>query len=195
MTKAVPVNSSVAGSRSFSPNFSRNCATKIWSPAPASPAITSAGSPGAMRIRKKLRTTRARRTITAFTSRWAMNDIMRCRSGWRQTMRRRSFVPAPPIHVKQLFLDPGVAETVVDADPGRDQVFHVAAGDGRKPQFEQPGHRHVLDQHLLRLGVDFLAGGVREGHRAVGQQLVDFRIGVAFDVVERVALDDLAGEI
>jgi len=43
--------------------FSRNWVTNIWSPAPASPAMTTAGSPGASRIRKKFKTMIASRTI------------------------------------------------------------------------------------------------------------------------------------
>src|ERR1700722_4292504 len=71
---------------------------------------------------------------------------------------------------EELFVDPGVAKAVVDADRGGDQVLDVAAGDGRELQFEQPGHRHVVDQDLLRLVVDFPALGIRERDGAVGKQ-------------------------
>jgi hypothetical protein len=62
-------------------------------------------------------------------------------------------------------------------------------------QFEHPRHRHVLDENLLRLGVDLLARRIGEGDRAVGEQLVDLGIRIAFDIVERRALGDLAGDV
>src|SRR5947207_11498344 len=51
-------------------------------------------------------------------------------------------------------VQPCVLEAVVDADAGGDQVLDLAAHCGRELQLEHPGHRHVLDQDLLRLLVD-----------------------------------------
>src|SRR6266699_2980641 len=61
-----------------------------------------------------------------------------------------------------LSVDPGVTEAIVHADRGRDEVLDIAAGDGGELQFKHPRHRYVVGQHLLRLGVDFLALGIRE---------------------------------
>src|SRR5438552_18892398 len=66
-----------------------------------------------------------------------------------------------------LSVDPGVTEAIVHADRGRDEVLDIAAGDGGELQFKHPRHRYVVGQHLLRLGVDFLALGIRDSDRAV----------------------------
>src|SRR5712664_2339720 len=77
---------------------------------------------------------------------------------------------SPPM---RSLVDPGVAEAVIDADGRGNKVLDLAAGNGRKLQFEHPRHRHVFDQDLLRLLVDFLALGIRGCDRAFGEQLVD----------------------
>src|SRR3546814_11255769 len=69
------------------------------------------------------------------------------------------------------------------------------SGDGRELQFQLPGHRHVVDQDLLHLVIEFLTLRVRAGDRRLGEQLVDFRVAVALDVVERRALGDVAADV
>jgi hypothetical protein len=91
-----------------------------------------------------------------------MNDSIR--SSWLSDGDR------PAQHAS--LLDPCIAKTVIDADRGGDQVLDLAMGDGRKLQFEQPGHRHILDQDFLRLFVDLLTLRIRRRVGALGKQSV-----------------------
>src|SRR6266849_9074067 len=99
---------------------------------------------------------------------------------------------SPPM---RSLVDPGVAEAVIDADGRGNKVLDLAAGNGRKLQFEHPRHRHVFDQDFLRLLVDFLTLGIRGRDRAFGKQLVDLGVGITLDVVELLTFDDLAGDV
>src|SRR3546814_18157393 len=69
------------------------------------------------------------------------------------------------------------------------------SGDGRELQFQLPGHRHVVDQDLLHLVIEFLTLRVRAGDRRLGEQLVDFRVAVALAVVTRRAIGDVAAAV
>src|SRR5450755_668782 len=151
--------------------------------------MTTAGSPGASRIRKKFKTMIASKTIAPLTMRWATNDSISrppipcsvCRSGRSrcgvrcatplpdgERCYRAAFVAHFSSRIRISLVNPGVAEAVIDADRRRDKVLDPATGDGRKLQFEHPCHRHVVHQDFLRPFVDFLAPGIRRRDRAVG---------------------------
>src|ERR1700722_4486536 len=85
----------------------------------------------------------------------------------RRTRERRR-----RLTVEELFIDPCVAEAVIDADRGSDEILDVAAGDGGELQFELPCNGHVFGQNLLHLGIDFPALRIREGDCAVGDRSV-----------------------
>src|SRR5260363_242793 len=130
---------SCSGSGRSRPNFSRNCATNSWSDAPASPAITTAGSPGASRIKKKFSTMMARRTMTPFATRWAMKEsiVGPWWSARHDRVMRWSAALMAALPQTALFVEPGVPEAVVDADARGDQVLHLALGDRRELQLQK----------------------------------------------------------
>src|SRR5690606_23989593 len=119
--------------------LSRPKSSRIWvrnfaSAVPASPASTMAGSPGASRMRKKLRMVMARTTARAFTTQPAMKPR------WRMMVRL-------------LLFEIGFGEIVVRTEAVTHHILQPDVMNRRPLQFDQPGERGLLGDDLLHLMV------------------------------------------